>query len=229
MPKVEIKGIVFDLGNVLVSFDHSLAVQKVAALASLAPQGIYDLFFNSHNATEFEKGKISPGKFFSEVKNTLKLKITYQDFLLIWNDIFFLTKDNQKVLRLVQILNKQYCLAMLSNINILHYDYLKKEFPVFGAFDYIFASFKIGFIKPDPKIYLTALNNMGVLPEEAFYTDDRCDFIKEARKLGIKAYVYKGDTQLRQDLFKEGISINEPSTFYKIQCFKRKGLKVYEY
>ncbi len=208
MPKVRIKGIIFDLGNVLVSFDHFLAVQKVAALTELTPQVIHDLFFNSQNAKKFEEGKIPPRKFFSEVKKTLKLKVTYQDFLLIWNDIFFLTKDNQKVSRLVQILNKQYCLAMLSNINTLHYDYLKKEFPVFGAFNYIFVSFKMGFIKPDPKIYLKALSNMGVLPEETFYTDDRCDFIKEACKLGIKAYVYKGNTQLKQDFLREGILLS---------------------
>ncbi len=209
MAKSEIKGIIFDLGNVLVNFDHFLAAQKVASLTSLTPQDIYGLFFNSEITKKFEEGKIPPKKFFSEVKKLLKLKITYGEFLPIWNEIFFLTKDNQKVLRLARRLNKQYCLAMLSNINTLHYDYLEEKFPVFSAFDHIFASFQMGCIKPDPKIYLKALNNMGVLPEEAFYTDDRFDLIEQARKLGIKAYVYKGYEQLKQDLLKEGININE--------------------
>ncbi len=209
MAKAKIKGIIFDLGNVLVNFDHFIAARKVASLTSLTPQDIYGLFFNSEITKKFEEGKIPPRKFFNEVKKLLKLKISYREFLPIWNEIFFLTGDNQKVLRLAGTLNKQYRLAMLSNINTLHYDYLEKKFPLFGPFDHIFASFQMGCIKPEPKIYLKALKNMGILPAEAFYTDDRADLIKEARKLGIKAHVYKDYRKLKQDLRKEGIKINE--------------------
>ena len=147
MAKAKIRGIIFDLGNVLINFDHFFAARKVAALTSLTPQDIYGLFFNSKITKKFEEGKILPKKFFIEVKKKLKLKINYQEFLPIWNEIFFLTADNRKVLDLVKALNKKYSLAMLSNINVLHYEYLKKEFPVFGAFDYIFPSFRMGFIK----------------------------------------------------------------------------------
>ncbi len=209
MAKVKIKGIIFDLGNVLVNFDHFIAARKVASLTSLMPQDIYGLFFNSEITKKFEEGKIPPRKFFDEVKKLLKLRISYQEFLPIWNEIFFLTRDNQKVLRLAGTLNKQYRLAVLSNINTLHYDYLEENFSLFNPFDHIFASFQMGCIKPEPKIYVKALKSMGILPSEAFYTDDRSDLIKEARKLGIKAYVYKNYTKLRQDLLKEGIKLNE--------------------
>src|SRR3990167_6382074 len=92
----KIRAIIFDLGNVLIGFDHNIAVSKILRYTDKPKQKIYDLFFDSEITREFEKGKIAPLEFFERVKSGLKLKISYDEFLPIWNDIFFSKADAEK-------------------------------------------------------------------------------------------------------------------------------------
>ena len=54
--KNKIKAVIFDLGNVLVGFDHRIAVKKILRHTSKSTREIYDLFFDSPFTREFEKG-----------------------------------------------------------------------------------------------------------------------------------------------------------------------------
>jgi FMN phosphatase YigB (HAD superfamily) len=110
----------------------------------MTPEAIYDLFFDSHLTGLFEEGKIPPEEFFKEVKNKLGLDLDYEGFLPIWNEIFFLTEENRGVYNLAKHLKADFKIALLSNINILHYDYLRKNFPVFDVFDHIITSYEVG-------------------------------------------------------------------------------------
>jgi putative hydrolase of the HAD superfamily len=98
---------------------------------------------------------------------------------------------------------------MLSNINILHYEYLRKRFPIFDIFDEIFISCKMGLVKPDPNIYSQALQALRVYPEEVFYTDDRKELVKSARTLKIKSFVFKDAKKLRNDLVNTGVILGQ--------------------
>ncbi len=134
----ETKVLLFDLGRVLVDFDHLRAAQRIAAFCSKTPREIYDMFFESPVTIAFEAGKISPEDFYLQVKQALDLKLSYASFAPIWDDIFYLSAKNRAVFGLANLLRRHYKTALLSNINILHYEYLKKNFPVFGIFDNIF-------------------------------------------------------------------------------------------
>ena len=123
-----IKVLLFDLGRVLVDFDHLRSAQRMAAFCSKTPRQIYDLFFESSATIAFEAGKITPEDFYLQVKQMLDLKLSYVSFEPIWNDIFFLSVKNRSVFSLVNNLRANYKTAMLSNINILHYEYLKDNF-----------------------------------------------------------------------------------------------------
>jgi glucose-1-phosphatase len=195
-----IKVLLFDLGRVLVDFDHLRAAQRIAAFCSKTPQQIYDLFFESGVTVAFEAGKITPQDFYLQVKQLLNLKLSYESFEPIWNDIFFLSAKNRSVFGLVNALRANYKIALLSNINILHYEYLKKSFPVFGVFDKVFLSFELGLIKPDPAIYRLVIQDLGVCPQEIFYTDDRPELVASAKSLGMQACLFTNFNQLTRDL-----------------------------
>ena len=201
----EIKVILFDLGRVLVDFDHSRSAARIAAFCSMTPRQIYDLFFESRVTKDFEAGKITPEDFYLQVKQMLGLELGYASFEPIWNDIFFLSAQNRLVFGLVNNLRANYKTALLSNINILHYKYLKKNFPVFGAFDRIFLSFQLGLIKPDKEIYNLVARDLGVRPPEIFYTDDRGELVESAISLGMRGCVFTNFGQLISDLEKSGI------------------------
>jgi glucose-1-phosphatase len=201
-----IKVLLFDLGRVLVDFDHLRSAQRIAAFCSKTPRQIYDLFFESGATIAFEAGKITPQDFYLQVKQMLDLKLSYDSFEPIWNDIFFLSAKNRSVFGLVNTLRINYKTALLSNINILHYEYLKKNFPVFGAFDRIFLSFQMGLIKPDKEIYNRVIRDLGVSPQEIFYTDDRPELVQSAKSLGIRGCIFTNLGQLISDLGDNGIT-----------------------
>jgi len=207
----EIKVIVFDLGRVMVDFDHYIAARKLASAAGKSPQEIFDLFFDSPLIQSFEEGKIQPGEFFRLVGQALGLKISFEEFLPVWNQIFIFSEENKAVHDLGRILKKRYRVALLSNINALHLDYLKRNFPVFDIFHDIFASCEMGCIKPDPEIYRRVISSLGVLPEEIFYTDDRPELIEQANKLGMRGFVFKGSGKLKADLASCGVRSDENS------------------
>jgi len=203
-----VKAVIFDLGNVLIDFDHMIAAKKISSFTGKPPQEIFNLFFDSEVTALFEEGKIAPLNFFSEVKKMLNLKLDYTQFLPIWNEIFFLTEKNQAVYNLAKILRAHYKIALLSNINILHFDYLKKKFSLFDTFHHIITSFASGIRKPDPLIYEKTLDLLKATPQNTFYTDDRAEFTEKASSLGIRGFVFKDAEQLKRDLLGNGININ---------------------
>jgi FMN phosphatase YigB (HAD superfamily) len=203
-----IKNILFDLGNVLINFDHTIAARRILPFTEKSIQEIYSLFFNSKATEFFEEGKLTPADFFMEVKKMLGLKIEFDAFLPIWNEIFFLTDENRAVRQAALALAARYSLAVLSNINVLHFEYLKKHFPIFEGFHNVFTSCELGYIKPNPLIYQKVLQLLGVSAGEVFYTDDRPELIEQARALGINGFVFKGSEQLKLDLASCGIHLD---------------------
>lgn len=207
MDNHSIKAVIFDLGNVLINFDHTIAAKRIAKFCDRSPKEIFALFFDSELTGLFEEGKVSPQDFFLKVKETLNLKLDYEGFLPIWNEIFFLTEENRRVYNLAKELKNKYRLALLSNINILHFVYLKERFPIFDAFHSIITSFEAGLRKPHPSIYKKTLDVLGIsLPGEVFYTDDRAELIEKAKELGIRAFTFKDVRQLKRDLRDVGVS-----------------------
>jgi putative hydrolase of the HAD superfamily len=200
-----IKAVIFDLGRVLIDFDHGIAAKKAAACCDKTPKEIFDFLFDSQLTVLFEEGKISSPDFFHKVKEGLNLNLSYEGFLPIWNEIFFQTEDNRAVYDLVKSLKWPYKLVLLSNINELHFKYLKSKFPLFGHFHHVLLSFEINSIKPEPLIYKRALEILGLLPQEVFYTDDRQELIQAARSLGIQGFVFRTAAQLKKDLFNAGV------------------------
>lgn len=203
--KNPLKAVIFDLGRVVLDFDHWIGVNKIASLSKKTPQEIFDFFFDSKLTQKFESGKVTPENFFRRVKKDLHLKIKYKEFLPIWSEIFIFTDNNKEVYSIAKGLKGKYKTAILSNINELHLEYIERTFPVFDAFDRVFASCRMGAIKPERKIYIEALKALEALPNETFYVDDRPELVKQARRLGIRAFVFTGVGQLKEDLASCGV------------------------
>lgn len=207
MDQAKVEVVIFDLGNVLIDFDHMIAAKRIAHFCDKSGEQIYSLFFNSQITTLFEAGKVTPDEFFAKVKETLNLKIDYHAFLPIWNEIFFFSPKNHKVFSIASRLKGNYRIAVLSNVNVLHFEYLKKSFPIFAIFDHVFTSFELGVAKPEQAIYQNVLKILGIPAEKAFYTDDRAELVESARALGVQGFVFTGTEQLEKDLRSLGIEV----------------------
>ena len=164
MSDKQIQILAFDLGNVLVDFDHTVAAKRIAHFCDKSPKEIFSLFFNSDITSLFEQGKVSPQEFYLKVKEMLGLKLSFESFVPIWNEVFMLSPKNRAVYSLINNLRSRYKVILISNTNILHFEYLKTKFPVFNVFHEIFISYALGLIKPDPLIYKTVVEKLKVMP-----------------------------------------------------------------
>ena len=185
--------ILCDLGNVLVNFDHRIAVKKILHCTKKNEQDIYQLFFDSGITKDYEEGRISSADFFKRVKDSLELDMDYGAFLPAWNDIFFETPLNKKIQNFLKKIKTKYKIAMISNINETHYEFLKQKMPIFAEFDRLILSYEVGFRKPAPEIYNAALESLCTSASRAFYIDDRADLIEAASRFGIKGIAFDGE------------------------------------
>jgi putative hydrolase of the HAD superfamily len=201
-----VKVVLFDLGNVLVDFDFTPAIGRISSFCGRKPEEIIKFFFNSETTNSFEKGAISPEEFYVRARDGLGLKLGYASFVPIWNEVFSFSLKNRAVYHIANSLKQRYRIGMLSNTNILHYGYIKDNFPIFGIFEKLFLSFEIGSLKPEESIYKKVIDEFGVLPEEIFYTDDRHDLVQGASVLGMKSFVFTGPEQLIRDLSSQNVA-----------------------
>lgn len=74
MTRNRIEAVIFDLGNVLVDFDHRIAANRIAEFSDKSPAEIFALFFDSQLIGLFEEGKISPQDFFCKSQRNAELK-----------------------------------------------------------------------------------------------------------------------------------------------------------
>ncbi len=204
-PVSSVRAVVFDLGNVLIDFDHTIAAKRIAPFTDKTADEIYRLFFDSPVTGAFEEGSINPADFFAAVQAMLGARLTFEEFLPIWNEIFFLTERNKRVYEIAMQLRAHYTVALLSNVNILHWEYIRDTFELYGAFHHLFASCVIGARKPSPTIFNTVLETLALPAHAVFYTDDRADLIAEASLRGFRGFIFTGPEQLERDLASVGI------------------------
>ncbi|MBI2655143.1 HAD family phosphatase [Candidatus Woesearchaeota archaeon] len=194
-----VKAIIFDLGNVIIKFDEAPTFRKWAECGNKPFSDVKKYHGNSPARKSFERGEITPKQFYSKYTRDLGLKIRYNDFVDNYCDIFTI---NWEVEEIIKSLKGKIRLVLLSNTNVLQYEYCKKRFKVLKLFDERIASHEVGMRKPNPFIFLKAVQKAGVLPFNCAYFDDIAEFIYAARCLGIRAFQYKNTEKLRKDLKK---------------------------
>ncbi len=192
------EAIICDLGNVLINFDHNIAVKKLLKHTPKNKEDIYNLFFDSPFTKLYEEGKISLDEFFKRIKDALNLDIDCAHFLPIWNDIFFEIPLNIKLHDFLKSVKSKYKLVLLSNINKTHFEFVRRKMSILKEFDKLILSYEVGFRKPTPEIYKAALESVNVFVSKVLYIDDRKDLIEKAGKLGLKGVIFRNEESLEE-------------------------------
>jgi putative hydrolase of the HAD superfamily len=204
-----IKLFVFDLGNVILPFEHRQIAVKLHARsmdrAACEPQHLFDVMFDFENGlvNPYEEGLMSSVEFFSELKRQFRLDMDMDTFKDVWNPIF---RDDPEVNEaIVYLKEKGYPLFLLSNTNELHFSYILEKYPIIHSFDEWLLSFEVGAKKPKRRIYDAIFEKMDVHPDEIFYIDDISRYVETAKQLGINGMVFKDADQLWEFIRKNGI------------------------
>jgi len=198
-----IDAIVFDLGNVLLAFDETRAVKRLAVRTGKTPQQIYEYARGTPYVTELALGKVTKLRFFYTVARDLEFEGTYEEFALIWSEIF--TPIEPMVL-LAQSLKHRLPRLLLSNTNGIHMDYVFQHYPFLQEFDAHILSHEVGLLKPDPAIYRHAISKYGLTASRSVFIDDIAANAEAARHTGMQAIHFQNSDQARAELTKLGVS-----------------------
>ena len=199
-----IRAFLFDIGNVLLRFDFSLALEKLAAQSEV------------HNPTEviaaidriklaYEDGQIDRAGFLRGAFDVLRFRGTEADFIAAWEDIF---EPNLPMIALVERLYGRFPLYLLSNTNDIHRDYIFRRYEYFGRFTAGTYSYEAKASKPGREIYGIACRQLGIEPAGTFFIDDLLPNIEMARALGFQCHHYHHDQHeaLLEQLAETGVS-----------------------
>lgn len=197
---MKVEAFIFDIGNVLVRFDHGRAVAALSAMGA----DISDRAGLENLAARYERGEVGRAAFLKGMRSILRHEVDDDAVARAWQEIF---EPNAPMWDLVEKLHESYPLYLLSNTNCLHHDYLLREYAVFGKFaDGVF-SYRAKMAKPDRAIFDLAIRQFGVDPRHTVYLDDLTPNVEAARGAGLRALRYDPDAHadLTAALRREGV------------------------
>ncbi|HEX8296022.1 MAG TPA: HAD family phosphatase [Chthoniobacteraceae bacterium] len=193
-----IRAFLFDVGNVLLKFDFSVALAKTAELCEV--QHAAEVLLNIDRIKlGYEDGQIDRAAFLRGVFDVLRYRGTEEQFVSAWEEIF---EPNQPMIDLVEQLHGRFPLYLLSNTSDIHKDYFFRKYSVFARFDGGVYSHEARASKPGREIYEIAIRDLELDPAATFFTDDLLPNIETARSLGFQAHHYHHD---RHALFLEDL------------------------
>ena len=203
MNKPLIEVILFDLGNVILPFDHFQIAEKLSQFSQRKefrdPKKIFSYLFDLQEGAinPFDLGKVSPQEFFQAIKEHLDLSVSFDEFVPIWCNIFV---EDQEVTQIILSLKRKWRLGLLSNTDPLHFNHILSTFPVMRAFDKWILSYEVGLKKPAIQIFQKAIEWASVKPEKILYIDDTKEYVEAAASLGIQSIHFISSTQLKERL-----------------------------
>jgi len=197
-----IDAVVFDLGNVLLRFDDSIARNRMAVRTGKTAEEIETYFRGTPHATHLALGKITGQRFYRTVSKDLGFDGDYEEFAAIWSEIF---TPIEPMLELAVGLSTRLPRVILSNTNAIHMRYILERFPVLQDFDAQILSHEVGLLKPDRAIYELTLRQCGLEAGRTLFIDDLRANVEAALAVGMQAIQFVDAAQVQQELTKHGV------------------------
>ncbi len=102
---------------------------------------------------------------------------------------------NQVLWKLLPELRKKYKLGIVNNGAILTLPMFEAEYGIKSKFDLYVNSAIEGIKKPDPRIFMIAVERLGINQSECLYMDDLIVNVEAAEKLGMKVICWDNKEQ----------------------------------
>lgn len=180
----------FDMGNVLLHFDHHRAARQIAEVAGTSEEAVWEALFESDLELRYEAGEMNTGQFY---ETFCEMTGTRADIKALSHAASAIFEVNFPMIRVVaQLQGAGHRTGILSNTNEIHWQYVcDGRYGLFpDSFDANALSYQIGCNKPEAKIYTRAAELAGVAPAEILYVDDKQENVDGAREAGMDAVLY---------------------------------------
>lgn len=195
----------FDLGKVLLDFDHSIACRQLAGILGTTPEVIEQDVFHSGQQSKYERGEITTLDLHRWLCDRFDVEAKLEDIAHAASSIFHPIEGTIEIAQRLHAAGHR--LGILSNTCDCHWEYcLAKPFPFLQEVFPVHAlSFRLGHMKPEPEIYRKAARLCESPPKNIFFVDDREENVEGAASAGYDALLFESPDQLRRELALRGL------------------------
>lgn len=188
-----IKNLLLDMGGVILDVSYQRVIETFKSYGIENFDKVYTQAKQVEIIDLFEEGKCSAEEFRDGVRKLVGKELSDEQIDKAWfSMILEIPRD---VIQLLGVLKLKYRLFLFSNTNVLHIEYIKKEFErqlgfdLFNCvFDKAFFSNEIHHRKPHPESFKYVLEQAGIEAEETLFIDDSKQHLEGASKVGLNTY-----------------------------------------
>lgn len=195
-----IRNLVFDLGNVLISFRPSGYLEKINYPLSKRQIVLSDVF-RSNVWLLIDSGELNTREAIDRMAE--RSSLTREEIAFFFDkrtEIMFPLDLNIKMLPLLR--KEGYRLYYLSNFPSDIFDEVKRSYSFFEYFDGGIISADARLTKPDPEIFRMLFRRYDLLADECFFIDDIEENINSALSVGMKVFFTEGSTDISDEFLK---------------------------
>lgn len=193
-----IRAIIFDLGGVIVRTEDQGPRERLAQRLGLPVGELYRLIFENESAAEATVGRITSSAHWESVRAALQLN--QEDFSSLPEEFFAGDQVDYQLVDLLRRLRSDYKTALLSNAWDDLRQIMARKWLIADEFDEIIVSAEVHLAKPDPRIYLLAVERLGVEPGQAVFVDDVEINIQGAQAAGLLGIHFHSPQQALEEL-----------------------------
>ena len=194
----QIKNIIFDMGGVLVGLDIQRCVDAFTQLGAGKIAHYVQNHLTEDLFLDIETGSINQNQFCDDVRQTAGREISDEKIVWAWNQLLTGVSDIKKK-NLLRLKNQGYHLFLLSNTNVMHWNFCVREFfndknyTINDYFEKCFLSYQMQLVKPSESIYREVLEQAGIHPSETVFIDDSKVNLKGAAQVGLNTFHHTKD------------------------------------
>ncbi|MGI5959871.1 MAG: GNAT family N-acetyltransferase [Massiliimalia sp.] len=206
-----IKNIIFDMGNVILTYDPMLVLQVYAPEANDIPVLRREIQ-ESKEWQQLDQGTITYEQAQQQILSRLpqRLHSAAVQILERWQDYMLPLQESLQLVRELKELG--YGIYLLSNASVRFHEYEQKV-EAFRYFDGKLISADVLLLKPQREIYEKLFETFQLNPEECFFIDDMEANVQGSIAAGMPAYQYDGNMEkLRLALAAQGIPVRTENT-----------------
>ena len=203
-----VRGLLFDLGGVVIDIDFERVFRFWAARAACDPAELRRRFAFDQAYEQHERGELVGSECFTVLQQSLRLRLSEDDVIAGWNDIYLGAVRGMTAL--LAAANQRFPLYAFTNSNPTHKSVWSVRFAnELCLFRSVFVSSELGLRKPDPEAFTVVAGLTGFLTSEILLFDDTPENVDGARSTGMQAVLVESTTDVRGAL--RGLGLEVPS------------------
>jgi HAD superfamily hydrolase (TIGR01509 family) len=190
----------FDLGDVVATFDPAPRIAAYARRSGLSPAEVRERLSLDDFWTNTDRGAYSAEEMHEQICGRLGCRFARDELRRLQASAF---RVRPEVLRVAETVSTR--VGILTNNAPLLEEALPTYLPeIVRVFDPILFSFRFRHVKPEPELFAAAGAWLAVPPDRIFFVDDQIRHVSAARAAGWDAVQFESPSRLRRSLAERG-------------------------